>query len=100
MSTALVTGASSGLGREIAVLLAARGEHVTAVARSKDALDELSASSSRITGVAADLSTEEGRQRLFATIGTEVDILVNNAGLGASGAFAEMQPGMAVQLVR
>lgn len=89
MATAVVTGASSGLGREVALLLAARGEHVLAVARTGRSLDELASSSPRIEAVTADLGTHDGRSRLLDAVG-DVDILVNNAGLGASGKFAEM----------
>ena len=49
MGTAVVTGASSGLGRELCVLLAERGERVVAVARSADALSDLAASSPRVS---------------------------------------------------
>jgi uncharacterized protein len=87
MGTAVVTGASSGLGRELAQLLASRGERVIAVARSGDALADLVASSPRIECVVADLATPQGRDDLAADI-DDVDILVNNAGLGASGSFA------------
>jgi short-subunit dehydrogenase len=88
MGTTVVTGASSGLGLELAKLLAARGEHVVAVARNADALDALVASSQRITPMTIDLSTEDGRDRLGEAV-DEVDILVNNAGFGSAGAFAQ-----------
>jgi short-subunit dehydrogenase len=88
MATAVVTGASSGLGREIASLLAARGERVVAVARSRQALDELATSSPRIEAIAADLSNPGERSRIVDAVG-DVDILVNNAGLGAAGLVVE-----------
>jgi hypothetical protein len=88
MATAVVTGASSGLGREIASLLAARGERVVAVARSIKALDELAASSPRIEAIAGDLSSPAERSRIVDAVG-DVDILVNNAGLGAAGLVVE-----------
>ncbi len=89
MGTAVVTGASSGLGRELCVLLAERGERVVAVARSADALSDLAASSPRVEPLAADLSTAEGRAAVHAHV-ADVDILVNNAGFGATGPFAAM----------
>ena len=98
MGTAVVTGASSGLGRELAVKLAARGESVVAVARSASSLEELAASSSRITAVPADLSTSSGRAALTAAVG-EVDILVNNAGFGAMGRFADLPAEVSEQMV-
>lgn len=98
MTTALVTGASSGLGREITLLLAARGEHVTAVARGGQALDQLVAASPRIAAIRADLSTTEGREGLFSEVG-EIDILVNNAGLGSSGRFVDTPLDVTSQMV-
>jgi short-subunit dehydrogenase len=98
MGTAVVTGASSGLGRELALLLAARGESVVAVARSAEALGVLAAASPRITAVTADLSTPEGRDALVGAVG-DVDVLVNNAGLGALGRFAELPVEVTDQMV-
>jgi uncharacterized protein len=88
VGTAVVTGASSGLGRALAELLANRGEHVVAVARSADAIAELASSSSRIEGIVADLSSPAGRDALADAVDV-VDILVNNAGFGAAGHFAD-----------
>jgi len=88
MGTAVVTGASSGLGRELAELLASRGEHVVAVARSADAIAELASTSSRIQGIVADLSTTQGRDELARAVDV-VDILVNNAGFGVAGRLAD-----------
>lgn len=88
VGTAVVTGASSGLGKELALLLAARGDRVVAVARSADALAELAAASPRIEAVVADLSTPEGRDVVAGSVEV-VDVLVNNAGFGTSGPFAE-----------
>lgn len=98
MGTALVTGASSGLGRELCLLLAARGERVVAVARGADALSDLAASSPRIEPLAADLSTPEGRATVHATV-AHVDILVNNAGFGATGPFAALPTEVGDQMV-
>ena len=90
-STALVTGASSGIGTEIARELAARGHGVTLVARREARLrelaDELASDGVRAEVVATALDTEAGRDELAAAIdelGLEVEILVNNAGFGNS----------------
>jgi uncharacterized protein len=88
LGTAVVTGASSGLGKELALLLASRGERVVAVARSAEALSALADSSPRIEAVVVDLATPQGRDELAAAVDL-VDILVNNAGLGSSGRFAD-----------
>lgn len=88
MGTAVVTGASSGLGRELAAQLAARGERVVAVARRADALADLAASSPRVEVVVADLSTTSGLDELAEAVDV-VDILVNNAGFASAGRFSD-----------
>jgi short-subunit dehydrogenase len=89
-STALVTGASAGIGRELARALAARGHGVTLVARRAERLDQLAAElrdrhEVRAETVAADLSQEAGRDRVAAEVearGLTVEVLVNSAGFG------------------
>ena len=89
-STALVTGASSGIGREIARGLAQRGHGVTLVARRRERLEELARELSaehgiRAEAIAADLAEADGREELaeqVAANGLDVEILVNNAGFG------------------
>lgn len=94
--TAVVTGASSGIGADIARELAARGHGVTLVARREDRLRELAAeltdSGVRVEVTACDVADADARARLFdevAARGLTVDILVNNAGIGAMGAVAK-----------
>lgn len=92
--TALVTGASSGIGTELARELARRGHGVTLVARREDRLraiaDELSAAHGvRAEVLTADLSDESSRAGIADDIagrGLTVDVLVNNAGLSTTGA--------------
>lgn len=91
--TALVTGASSGIGAEIARELARRGHGLLLVARRRERLEELRTELAdrgvRIEVMPADLSDREDRARLFdkvEALGVEVDILVNNAGLSTIGA--------------
>jgi short-subunit dehydrogenase len=98
--TALVTGASSGIGREFADVLARNGYDLVLVARRQAELDVLAAelgSAHRTTSlvVPADLSTAESVPsvcRAAEAAGIEVDVLVNNAGLGGHGRFTETDP--------
>jgi uncharacterized protein len=93
--TALITGASSGLGVEFARQLAAGGCSVILVARRLDRLQELQAEIAtrygvRVECVSMDLSETDAPQRLFdqlRTRGHTVDILINNAGFGLFGEF-------------
>jgi short-subunit dehydrogenase len=100
--TALVTGASSGIGEQFARQLAARGHDLVLVARRADRLESLAAdlpTEARV--VACDLTTDAaslaGRVQ---ELGAEVDLLVNNAGFGTSGPFLEHDPGRDAEQVR
>jgi short-subunit dehydrogenase len=94
-TTAVVTGASSGIGADIARELAARGHGVTLVARREDRLRDLAAElgrSVRAEIIACDVADPNARARLFdeiASRGLTVDILVNNAGIGTIGWIAK-----------
>src|SRR3954469_20973739 len=98
MGTALVTGASSGLGLEYARLFAADKHDLVLVARRRDRLEALaaelqSAHGVKVAGVAADLAAAPGPAGVVAEagrLGLEIDFLVNIAGLGRSGAFADL----------
>jgi short-subunit dehydrogenase/uncharacterized protein YndB with AHSA1/START domain len=93
---AVVTGASSGLGRGIALRLAERGMSLVLTGRNEARLDE-TAQQVRATVpgaalelVVADLATQAGVSRLLDHVGKRpVEVLVNNAGFGTYGAFAE-----------
>lgn len=82
--TAVVTGASAGIGAATARLLAEQGARVLLVARRADRLAALAAEIGDAQYVAIDLAAPDGAQRLFdaaARMLSEVDILVNNAGM-------------------
>jgi short-subunit dehydrogenase len=94
--TALVTGATSGLGEEFARQLARRGYDLVLVARRKDRLDLLSTSLAAIHEVsaevlAADLTQEDDIRCVERRLGADdISLLVNDAGLGTVGEFAEL----------
>ncbi|BBY95361.1 short-chain type dehydrogenase/reductase [Mycobacterium gallinarum] len=91
-TTAVVTGASSGIGADIARELATRGHGVTLVARREDRLRDLAAELSgtvRVEVIGCDVADPDARARLFDEVdsrGLTIDILVNNAGIGTIGA--------------
>lgn len=95
--TALVTGASGGIGEELARLFAADGHDLVLLARSGDKLARLAEELEGKHGVAAhvltaDLARPEAPQEVFQELqgaGVTVDALVNNAGFGSYGLFAE-----------
>lgn len=82
--TAVVTGASSGLGWRFAQVLAGAGARVVATARRAERLEQLAATDARIVPIAADMATAAERERLIAAAEEalgRIDILVNNAGV-------------------
>jgi short-subunit dehydrogenase len=94
--TALITGASSGIGAEFARQLAPHARGLILVARRRERLEELKAELERnglhIHCYAADLADGqqvEGMLAALAASGTKVDFLINNAGLGDHGLFEE-----------
>ncbi len=95
--TALVTGASSGIGRAFAQLLAARGANLVVVARRQAELDKLAAEVTakhqvKVEVIALDLSSPSAPADLYARTegaGTAIDILINNAGFGTHQYFLE-----------
>jgi short-subunit dehydrogenase len=97
MKTALVTGASSGIGETFAQELASRQTNLVLVARSKDKLDQLATQlqqqhNIQAEVIAQDLTEPNATQTVFDTInqkGLTIDLLVNNAGFGDYGAFIE-----------
>ena len=93
--TALVTGASAGIGAELAKLCAADGFNLVLVARDAERLAHLASDLARAHHIqarvlAADLSNPLAPAQVFEQLqSTPIDILINNAGFGLRGAFAE-----------
>ncbi len=107
-STAIVTGASSGIGADIARELAARGHGLSLVARRLERLEALAAElreahAVRVETIACDVTDSAARESLMmqiAAAGLHVDVLVNNAGFGSGGNFAELDGEAEARMVR
>lgn len=95
--TCLITGASAGIGEELARQIAERGYNVTLAARRIDRLAALAAEIERdhnvtATAIECDVTDPAARDAMLASIekaGKHVDVLVNNAGCGTDGNFYE-----------
>lgn len=106
--TALVTGASSGIGRDLSVVLARNGFNLVLVARSRAALDEVASDCTSRFSIATrvlvqDLADPASPQRIFDDVqsaGIAIDVLVNNAGFGIYGRFAESDLKMELSLIQ
>jgi uncharacterized protein len=107
-TVALVTGASSGIGADLARELASRGHGVVLVARRLDRLEALAAELHETYGVraealACDLTDPEAVRALPGRVeafGAEVSVLVNNAGFGSAGQFVDLDPRGEADMVR
>ena len=107
-ATVLVTGASSGIGRELACELGRRGYNLTLVARARERLDELadqlrSHHDLTVAVHAADLADDAQRDAMVAAVraeGRRVDGLCNNAGFGTLSRLVDIQPGRETGQVR
>ena len=96
-NTALITGASSGIGAAMARLHASKGGDLVLVARRKNALEALKQELERAHGISAtvitaDLSQADSAEKVYAATeaaGLRIDVLINNAGFGYYGKFHE-----------
>ncbi len=92
MPTALITGASSGIGLELARVFAREGFDLVLVARNRNRLEqiaqELKSEDRHVAVLAKDLSSPETPHEVFAAV-PNVQVLVNNAGFGVFGKFAD-----------
>ena len=94
-TSALVTGASSGIGEAMVHLLGEAGVPMVLVARRTDRLVALAARHANVEVLAADLTTDDGVAAVVARITDDaapIDLVVNNAGFGTSGAFLDLDP--------
>jgi short-subunit dehydrogenase len=106
--TALITGASSGIGRELASVIAKDRIDLVLVARRRERLDELATEISRkyavtVEVVVADLSRAGEAERVFQAARARsgaIDVLVNNAGVGVHGLFADTALSREVEMIQ
>ncbi|MFO0737299.1 MAG: SDR family oxidoreductase [Labilithrix sp.] len=106
--TALITGASAGLGKELAGLFAADGHDVVLVARSKPKLEELAHElEAKHAGVKAgviaadlgDLAAPAHLEEVAKKRNLQIDFLVNNAGFGSNGRFLDLDLSRELQMI-
>jgi uncharacterized protein len=106
--TALITGASNGIGYELTKLFAADGYNLVLVARSEKKMKELAADLQKqhgiqVTVLAKDLSEANSAADVYAELqqrGVHVDVLVNNAGYGSFGLFVDTDLDHELQMIR
>lgn len=102
---ALITGASSGIGRDIATELAKRGYDLILVARNIEKLNQVkeniltNCNNINIKIIQMDVSTPENCKNLYNQVNDDIDILINNAGFGVFGDFTKTDIDKEIQLI-
>lgn len=107
MATALITGASSGIGLELAKIHASKGDNLVLVARNKFKLDEIKADLENkykvnVYTIEKDLSASNASQELYNETSNQsirIDYLINNAGFGDFGMFTETDWNKELQMI-
>ena len=99
MAKALVTGASSGIGRDLAKELSKRGYDIILVARNEEKLNEVASEiKTKVEVIPMDISVVDNCKKLYSMV-EDVDILVNNAGFGVFGKFINTDLDREVKLI-
>ncbi len=107
MATALITGASNGIGLELARIHASKGDNLVLVARNKSKLDEIKSELEikyfvKVHTIAKDLSSHNSAQEVYDETqkqNIQIDYLVNNAGFGDFGMFVETDWNKELQMI-
>ncbi len=106
-NTALITGASSGIGKDLARIHAEKGGDVIIIARREEKLNALkqeleTAYDIEVQVIVKDLTDSNACEEIYSKVaesGTEVEYLINNAGFGGHGKFHEQDPGYQQQMI-
>ena len=97
---ALITGASSGIGRDMAKYLGEKGFDLILVARNKEKLEEVKTGiKTNVEIIIMDLASEENCKELYNKV-ENVDILINNAGFGTFGNFTETNLNTELEMIK
>jgi short-subunit dehydrogenase len=105
--TALITGASTGIGKELATIHASKGGNLIIVARNESKLNQLKTDlekqyNIKVVVIAKDLSNLNAPQEIYNEVkklGIEIDYLMNNAGFGALGKFHELDLARQIEMI-
>ncbi len=97
----LITGASSGIGRDMARYLSGQGHRLLLVARRRERLEELARELNNCEIFEADLSKKENVFKLYEELkDRNIDVLINNAGFGAFGKFTDVPLERELEMIR
>ena len=97
---ALITGASSGIGRDMAKYLGKKGVDLILVARNKEKLEEVKTEiKTNVEIITMDLASEENCKELYNKV-KDVDILINNAGFGLFGEFTKTNLDAEIEMIK
>lgn len=101
---ALITGASSGIGRDLARVLSQKGYQLVLVARNQERLEKLAAelekkNNTKVEIISMDLTTEENCKELHKRV-ENVDLLINNAGFGDCGNFTKTELNKEINMIK